>query len=122
MNISIKRVYDQPDAEDGMRILVDRLWPRSLPKEEAKIDLWLKSVAPSNELRKWYGHDPEKWVEFKQRYFSELASNPDAVTELIGHAKSGRVTFLYSSKEAKYNNAVALKDYINAMIEQFRCH
>jgi Uncharacterized conserved protein len=117
MDISVKRVYDQPDAKDGTRILVDRLWPRGLPKEEARIDLWLKSAAPSNELRQWYRHDPEKWLEFKQRYFSELASNPDAVKELIGHVKSARVTFLYSSKETKYNNAVALKDYIEAMTE-----
>jgi uncharacterized protein YeaO (DUF488 family) len=117
MDIYVKRVYDRAASEDGFRILVDRLWPRGLSKATAKIDLWLKSAAPSNELRKWYQHDPEKWPEFKQRYFAELDSNEDAVDEIIGHLKKGRVCFLYSSKESRYNNAVALKDYLNNLVK-----
>jgi uncharacterized protein YeaO (DUF488 family) len=114
MNISLKRVYDEPDPKDGTRILVDRLWPRGLSKEKAKVDVWLKAVAPSNELRKWYQHDPQKWAAFKKRYFAELDANEDAVNELIEHLNDGNVTFLYSSKENQYNNAVALKEYLEA--------
>jgi len=117
MKISIKRVYDQPDPKDGMRILVDRLWPRGLSKERAKIDLWLKSVAPSDELRKWYQHDLQKWPEFKKRYFVELDANKDAVNELAGHLKAGKVSFLYSAKETQYNNAAALKEYIDKILK-----
>ena len=117
MDVRVKRVYDKPDSKDGLRILVDRLWPRGLSKKDANIDLWLKSVAPSNDLRKWYKHDPKKWPEFKKRYFDELASNENTVKELIGYVKIGRVSFLYSSKELKYNNAVALMDYINSVLK-----
>ena len=117
MKISIKRVYDQPDPKDGMRILVDRLWPRGLSKESAKIDLWLKSAAPSDELRKWYQHDLPKWPEFKKRYFVELDANRDAVNELVGHLKVGKVSFLYSAKETQYNNAAALKEYIDKILK-----
>jgi uncharacterized protein YeaO (DUF488 family) len=108
----IKRVYDQPDPKDGMRILVDRLWPRGLSKEDAKLDLWLKSVAPSHDLRSWYSHDPQKWPEFKKRYFAELDENGDAVNELVGHLEAGKVTLLYSAKQTRQNNAVALKEYL----------
>ena len=117
MDIKIKRIYEQADSEDGFRILVDRLWPRGLSKTDAKIDLWLKSVAPSNDLRRWYNHDHDKWPEFKKRYFSELASNEGSVKELLAHLKGGRVSFLYSSKEPDYNNAVALRDYIHSVSE-----
>ncbi|WP_054029309.1 DUF488 domain-containing protein [Desulfatitalea tepidiphila] len=120
MDIYVKRVYDRAASEDGFRILVDRLWPRGLSKTTAKIDLWLKSLAPSNDLRKWYQHDSEKWPEFKQRYFAELDSNEDSVNEIIGHLKKGRVCLLYSSKESQYNNAVALKDYLNNLVKQWR--
>jgi uncharacterized protein YeaO (DUF488 family) len=113
MKISIKRVYEQPDRKDGTRILVDRLWPRGLSKESAKIDLWLKSAAPSNDLRKWYQHDHQKWPEFKKRYFAELDANEEAVNELLGPLKSGKVSFLYSAKETRYNNAAALKEYVD---------
>lgn len=112
--ITTKRVYDEPDPKDGKRILVDRLWPRGLSKEKAQVDAWLKAVAPSNELRKWYQHDPQKWAAFKKRYFAELDANEDAVNELIDHLNDGKVTFLYSTKETQYNNAVALKEYIEA--------
>ena len=117
MKISVKRVYEQPGPDDGTRILVDRLWPRGLSKEEARVDVWLKAIAPSNELRNWYHHDPEKWAEFKKRYFAELAASQDAVNELVGYVKKGKVTFLYSSKEPEKNNAVALHEYIGAVLK-----
>jgi uncharacterized protein YeaO (DUF488 family) len=116
MNIKTKRVYDQVDSDDGFRILVDRLWPRGLSKGHAQIDLWLKSIAPSNGLRKWYNHEPEKWLDFKKRYFSELDANTDVVNELLPYVKRGRVSLLYSSKEQTYNNAAALKDYLNRLL------
>ncbi len=113
VKIAVKRVYEEPAQSDGVRILVDRLWPRGLTKEAARIDHWAKGVSPSNELRRWYGHDPDKWPEFRRRYFSELDQNPDAVAELRQHLKGQRVTLLFSSKEDRLNNAVALKDYMD---------
>ncbi len=110
--IQIKRVYEKPAREDGYRILVDRLWPRGIKKETARIDFWPKELAPSNELRQWYGHDPDKWAEFKSRYFAELNSQPALVEELRKHVRKGAVTFIYSSKEERLNNAVALREYI----------
>ncbi|HNR50495.1 MAG: DUF488 family protein [Bacteriovoracaceae bacterium] len=114
MEIKVKRVYEEPADGDGLRVLVDRLWPRGVSRPKAKIDLWLKDIAPSNELRSWYGHDPEKWPEFRTRYFAELDSRPESVEELIGHARSGTVTLLYSSREQRLNNAHALKEYLQA--------
>lgn len=116
MNILLKRAYDPADPGDGFRILVDRLWPRGLSRESAKIDLWLKSIAPSNELRKWYQHDPEKWPEFRKRYFAELDANRAAVTELINHLKRQNVTFLFGTKDLQYNNAAALKTYVESKL------
>ena len=110
--IKIKRIYDAPTPDDGFRILVDRLWPRGVSKEKAKVDLWLKEIAPSNELRKWYGHDPKKWAEFRKRYFSNLDTKRELVNQIVQKTKEGDVTLLYSSKEEKINNAVALKEYI----------
>ena len=110
--IKIKRIYDAPTLEDGIRILVDRLWPRGLNKEKAKVDLWLKEIAPSNELRKWYAHDPKKWIEFKKTYFNDLKVKRDVINQIIQKMKEGEVTLLYSSKEEKMNNAVALKEFI----------
>ena len=115
MKIRIKRVYEEPVKQDGVRILVDRLWPRGLTKEKAKIDFWPKSLAPSTELRLWYDHDPAKWDEFKTRYFAELEKNPEIVQELLTRARRGPVTFLYSSKEERLNNAVALKEYLETL-------
>lgn len=109
--LRLKRIYDQPEKDDGVRILVDRLWPRGLNKEKAKVDLWLKNIAPSNELRKWFGHEPDKWDEFKKRYCAELKKN-SAVTQLKEYMKKGRVTLLYSAKDEKHNNAVALKEFL----------
>jgi len=111
--VSVARVTDQTDAKAGLRILVDRLWPRGLSKEKAKIDHWLKSIAPTTDLRQWYQHDPEKWPEFKQRYFEELNTNKSAVDELLKLAETSSVVLLYASKEAHLNNAVALKDYVS---------
>jgi len=112
MNIMTKRVYDNASASDGFRILVDRLWPRGLKKEEAGIDVWLKDVAPSDGLRKWYNHDPERWNEFKKRYFEELSSNPAPVKEIACRAAKGKVTLLYGAKDEEHNNAHALKEYL----------
>jgi uncharacterized protein YeaO (DUF488 family) len=110
--IKIKRIYDIPSKGGGFRILVDRLWPRGLSKEKAKVDLWLKEIAPSNELRKWYGHDPKKWTEFRKKYFKELDMKKELANQIIQKTREGDVTLLYSSKEKKINNAVALKEYI----------
>lgn len=112
MNIKIKRVYEPSEKEDGIRILVDRLWPRGLTKEKAGIDLWLKEIAPSNELRKWFNHDPAKRKEFKQRYYHELKKNKEAVSQLKEQLKKGTATLVYSAKDEEYNNAVALKELL----------
>ena len=117
MKIAIKRVYEKPAKEDGSRILVDRLWPRGLTKEKAKIDFWPKNLAPSTELRLWYGHDPTKWDEFKTRYFKELQADPELLQELLTRVRRGPVSFLYSSKEERLNNAAALKEYLEASKE-----
>jgi len=116
ITIRIKRVYEEPEETDGRRILVDRLWARGLSKEKAKVDVWVKEIAPSTELRRWYGHDPNKWAEFKSRYAAELEANPGLVEEILGEVRVGVVTFLYSSKEEQLNNAVALKEYIESII------
>lgn len=99
---------------DGRRILVDRLWPRGLSKAAARIDHWAKAVAPSTALRRWYGHDPAKWKEFRRRYFAELDANPAGLAELRRHLGKGRVTLLFSSKEERLNNATALREYLEA--------
>ena len=112
MLIHIKRVYEEAEKSDGVRILVDRLWPRGLSKEKANIHFWAKNVAPSTDLRKWYNHDSAKWEEFKDRYFAELNTNSEAVAEFKGYLNKSVVTFLFSSKELKLNNAVALKEYV----------
>jgi uncharacterized protein YeaO (DUF488 family) len=114
MQIHTKRIYEEFDRKDGRRILVDRLWPRGIAKAKARIDFWAKCVSPSNALRRWYGHDPEKWVEFRERYFEELDANLEGVLELRSHIGSGTVTLLYSSKETRLNNASALKDYLES--------
>jgi uncharacterized protein YeaO (DUF488 family) len=110
--IGIKRVYDEPAPGDGKRILVDRLWPRGLTKEKAKIDYWAKDISPSNELRKWYGHEPAKWDEFRKRYFAELGKNAVAVEALTEAMGKDPVSFVYSSTERTINNAEALKLYL----------
>ena len=113
--IQIKRVYQPYSAKDGKRILVDRLWPRGMKKEEARIDEWLKEVAPSNELRKWYSHDPAKWPEFKKRYKQELSPKGELVRKIAREAQKGTVTLLFSTRELENNNAVALKEIIEGL-------
>lgn len=108
MKIEIKRVYEQPEKEDGFRILVDRLWPRGLTKEKAKVDLWLKEIAPTTELRKWFAHDPEKWAEFKKRYLAELKENKEALSKIKEEMKKGNVTLLYAAKDEAHNEAQVL--------------
>ncbi len=114
MKIKIKRVYEKPGKEDGKRILVDRLWPRGLTKEKAGIDLWLKEIAPSTELRKWFGHDPEKWKEFKKRYSDELNKNEEQVSLLKEQLKKGSVTLVYGAKDKEYNEAIVLKELFSS--------
>ena len=116
MTISIKRVYDPRATQDGRRVLVDRLWPRGLSKADAKIDHWPKDLAPSTELRKWYGHDEAKWKQFKRRYFTELKRKPDDVQSLLDYVRGSKVTFLFGSKEERLNNAVALKEYVESKL------
>jgi uncharacterized protein YeaO (DUF488 family) len=118
MSTRIKRVFETPAKGDGRRILVDRLWPRGISREKGKIDLWFKELAPSTDLRKWYDHDPEKWLEFKSRYFAELDANLDKVRELLTYVRRETVTFLFSSKELNLNNAFALKEYLESRKER----
>lgn len=111
--IAMKRVYEDPDEDDGRRVLIDRLWPRGLKKEEAAVDLWLKEISPSTELRKWFGHDPEKWTEFERRYFAELDERLDALAQLRKEMKGGKVTIVYGAKDEDHSNARALLDYLD---------
>ncbi len=112
MPIRVKRIYEAPEKDDGFRALVDHLWPRGMKKENARIDRWFKEIAPSDDLRKWFGHEPEKWEEFKRRYFEELGARREALSDLIKIAGKGTVTLLFAAKNEKFNNAVALKEYI----------
>ena len=111
--IKIEGIYDNPRGNNSnFRILVDRLWPRGLSKDKVKIDLWEKDIAPSNSLRKWFGHDEKKWDEFKRRYFKELDRKNESVNTVLNKAKEGPITLLYGSKEERFNNAVAFKEYL----------
>lgn len=111
MSISLKRAYDEPEPADGTRILIDRMWPRGVKKERARIDVWLKDVAPSTELRQWFGHDPERWAEFRNRYRTELEGSP-ALAELRKLARKGKVTLVYAARDEEHNNAVVLRGLI----------
>jgi uncharacterized protein YeaO (DUF488 family) len=110
--IKLKRVYEEPTKEDGFRILVERLWLRGLTKDRAAVDLWLKDVAPSSELREWFGHDPTRWEQFCERYWMELRLKGDLISLLKQKDKEGYVTFIYAARDEKHNSAVALKMYI----------
>ena len=114
MSIALKRIYEKPLKQDGVRVLVERLWPRGVSKHDARVDRWLKEVAPSAELRKWFAHDPSKWAEFKRRYFAELDQRTGVLEEIIGLTRKEKVTFVFASKEERFNNAVALKEYLRA--------
>ncbi len=112
MKIRLKRAYEPPGKADGARLLVERLWPRGLTKEKAAIDEWFKEVAPSQELRKWYSHDPKKWEAFRRRYLKELRGNTGEVDRLRARMKEGPVTFVYAAKDEIRNSALVLKDYL----------
>lgn len=114
MKLRTKRVYEPPAVSDGRRVLIDRLWPRGLTKAKAKIHFWAKSVAPSNELRRWYQHVPAKWPAFRRRYFAELDADPAAVAELRSQLGRGVVTLVFGSKEEQLNNGTALREYLEA--------
>ena len=111
--IVLKRAYERYEKDDGFRVLVERLWPRGVTKNRARIDLWLKDVAPSPALRTWFGHEPKRWKQFKQKYFAELDQCQEPIDVLQAHARHGKITFVYGSKEERYNSAVALKEYIS---------
>ena len=110
--IRVKRVYAPPAPDDGPRFLVDRLWPRGIKKQDLQIDAWLKDAAPSAELRKWSHHDPDRWDEFKVRYFSELEGKPEALEPIRAAARLGNVTLVYAARDEECNNAVALREYL----------
>ena len=112
MTIKIKRVYEQSEKDDGTRVLVDRLWPRGLTKEKASVDIWLKDVAPSTELRRWFGHDPEKWQRFRGRYETELKHNGGVVDILTKKAMRGTLTLLYGARDESHNEARVLKQFL----------
>ena len=114
MRIVIKRVYEKPTPSDGARILVDRLWPRGVSKERAKLDLWLKDIAPSTELREWFGHDPKKWIGFQKKYKIELANNEEPVAELKKIIRQNKtVTLLYAAKDEEHNEAVVINNLLS---------
>ena len=110
--LSVKRVYEAQDADDAARYLVERLWPRGMRKENLIMDAWLKEVAPSEGLRRWFGHDPAKWDEFQRRYRAELDTNPSAWKPLLEASKRGNMTLLYSARDTEHNNAIVLKSYL----------
>jgi uncharacterized protein YeaO (DUF488 family) len=112
--IQLKRVYEEPEAHDGVRFLIERLWPRGIRNADLVMNGWEKEAGPSDELRKWFSHDPEKWTEFQHRYFAELDTRPEAWTRILEAAQRGTVTLLYSSHDTEHNNAVALKRYLEA--------
>jgi uncharacterized protein YeaO (DUF488 family) len=114
--IKLKRAYDSASKDDGIRFLVERLWPRGVKKAALRLDGWLKDVAPSTELRRWFSHDPSKWIEFQRRYFAELNVKPKIVEPILEANRRGSVTLVYSSHDKEHNNAVALKAFLAAKI------
>ena len=109
-SIRVKRIYEVPTPDDGFRVLVDRIWPRGITKATAAVDLWMKGVAPSSELRQWFGHDPARWEEFRRRYHGELGARQDLLAELQAHAAKGRLTLVFSAHDAAHNQAVVLRE------------
>jgi len=118
--IKLKRAYDPPSKSDGLRILVERLWPRGVTKEKAKVDLWLKEIAPSAELRNWYKHDLSKWEEFQRRYRDELVKKGEMIKEIEQMADKGPVSFVYAARDENHNSALVLKNYIESRKRQKR--
>ncbi|MGK7368946.1 MAG: DUF488 domain-containing protein [Candidatus Halalkalibacterium sp. M3_1C_030] len=117
MSIKLKRAYDEPEESDGYRVLIDRIWPRGKSKEELQLDEWIKEIAPSDELRKWFGHEPEKFEGFRKLYWQELDNNSESVRQLAEISQDQDVTLVYGAKDRKHNQAVALKDYIKKKIQ-----
>jgi uncharacterized protein YeaO (DUF488 family) len=111
-NVKLKRAYDPPTRDDGTRILVDRLWPRGVSKQHAAIDQWMKEIAPSTSLRKWFSHDPARWAEFRRRYAKEVRDQPELLEQLRGLARKGPVTLVYAARDIEHNDAVELRDLI----------
>jgi uncharacterized protein YeaO (DUF488 family) len=118
MSIGVKRAYDPPTRSDGYRVLVDRIWPRGVTKDDLEIDAWLKDVAPSAALRKWFGHDPKKWDEFRRRYGGELEPHAAALGQLVERARARRVTLVFGAKDTEHNNAVALKEHLERRLKR----
>ncbi len=116
--ISLRRAYEPAKRGEGRLFLVERLWPRGVKKENLAVDAWLKDVAPSAELRKWFSHDPAKWKEFRRRYFAELSAHSDALRPLLDAARHGDITLIYSSHDQEHNNAVALKEYLERKLSR----
>jgi uncharacterized protein YeaO (DUF488 family) len=112
VNIRLKRAYESPSAEDGTRVLVDRLWPRGVKKADAAIDVWMKNLSPSTELRKWFGHDPVRWQEFRRRYAAELRHGTDELDRLRDLARRGPITLVYAARDEVHNDAVVLRDIL----------
>lgn len=112
MIVHIKRVYETPASGDGYRVLVDRIWPRGLGRKEARVDRWCKEIAPSSELRRWFGHDPSRWEEFRRRYRKELEQSPELVAEFMANARSAELTLLFSARDVQHNNAVVLREWL----------
>jgi uncharacterized protein YeaO (DUF488 family) len=112
LSVNLKRAYEPASPEDGTRVLVDRLWPRGVSRERAAIEHWLKDVAPSAELRRWFGHDPRRWAEFRRRYKAELARRPEALAELRRLARAGTLTLVYGARDAEHNDAVVLREVL----------
>ncbi|MEO7478252.1 MAG: DUF488 domain-containing protein [Lysobacteraceae bacterium] len=118
--IVLKRAYEPYASTDGLRILVDRLWPRGVTKSAAHIDLWLKEIAPTTDLRKWFGHDPSRWDEFQVRYRDELEHNPEPVEHILECARKGSVTLVFSARDVEHNDAVVLKSYLESLAKRVR--
>ena len=118
--LELKRAYDPVSKDDGMRILVDRLWPRGLSKSKLHLDAWLKDVGPTTSLRRWFSHDPDKWLQFRARYFRELDSRPESWRPILSAARGRTVTLVYSSHDREHNNAVALKEFLQAKVRKRR--
>jgi len=118
MSIDLNRAYEPPARSDGHRILVDRVWPRGIAKGDLRIDAWMKDVAPSDGLRKWFGHDPDKWDAFRKRYADEIAQHEDALDQLVTMAKAGHVTLVFGAKDTEHNNAVALKEELERRLQR----
>jgi len=120
MSIALKRAYEPPAERDGQRILVDRVWPRGLTKDDLRLDEWYRDLAPSTELRRWFGHDPDRWDEFRKRYTAELRSPQvrERIERLAALAKRGKVTLVFGARDQEHNQAVVLRDYVQRMIEK----